>query len=150
MERKKYISLTVLKWRCHRILLSPSITLVELLSIPVFLNRYANAAEAREAFTHIFQKGWKCKIEICLSFVAFWGQFHQRFYKQLLHLQINPKSAKWYWHLDYLFGLLGSARVKAVCKHVCKIDPWYPIILPQFLSSLILHSIKLELTTTSE
>ena len=54
------------------------------------------------------------------SFVSL-QQFHQRVYEQLLRLQI-PKVQK-DSKLKQLFVLLGSANVKAACKHVEEIDP---------------------------
>jgi hypothetical protein len=35
-----------------------------------------------------------------------------------------PKSTKRHFRPDCLFALLGSACVKAACKHVGEIDPW--------------------------
>ena len=48
-------------------------------------------------------------------------QFHQCVYGQLLLMQI-PKAVKAAL-VDCLFVLLGSACVKAACKHIDEIDP---------------------------
>jgi len=37
---------------------------------------------------------------------------------------VDPKSTIRHWCLDWIFSLLGFARVKAACKHVGEIDPW--------------------------
>jgi hypothetical protein len=44
---------------------------------------------------------------------------------QAAFMGTDPKSTKRHWRLDWIFALLGSAQVKAACKHVCKIDTWY-------------------------
>ena len=49
------------------------------------------------------------------------GQFHRRVYPQLLPAQI-PKVQK-VSQVKHLFGLLGSAHLKAVRKHIDEIDP---------------------------
>jgi len=39
----------------------------------------------------------------------------------------DPKSAKRYWQLDWIFTLLGSASVKASREHIGGIDPTSPL-----------------------
>ncbi len=49
------------------------------------------------------------------------GQFHQHFTS--IFICTDPKSAKRYWQLDWIFTILGYARVKASREHVGEIDP---------------------------
>jgi hypothetical protein len=52
------------------------------------------------------------------------GSIIPTFYDEFLYEQI-PKEQKGQWKLDYLSELLGSAHVKAFCKHVGEIDTWW-------------------------
>jgi len=49
------------------------------------------------------------------SLIAFWCQFHQHVYEQLL-LQHIPKVQKDSQGISVFFVLLGSSRTKAACK----------------------------------
>ena len=61
------------------------------------------------------------------------GSILPTFYLQLLHTQI-PKAQK-DSQLKYHFPLLGSAGVKAACKHVDEIDPRAAVFYQHFTSS---------------
>jgi len=50
------------------------------------------------------------------------GQFHQHL--SAAFTQADPKRAKRYWQLIWIFTLLGFAHVKAVHINVGEIDPW--------------------------
>jgi len=60
---------------------------------------------------------WVEKQKQCLEV---WGWFHQCFTSSF-YMQRSKKRIK-HWWLDSLFALLGSARVKAACKHFGEID----------------------------